>query len=83
MVRYPKTHLHIYSSPKSLMKFFVSFLGALGDLAVRFKYINDIQDETQWNESFQRTQQKLVVAAQRAKQEIAEGQAKALDYDKL
>ena len=45
------------------------------------EYINDLQDETQWNESFQRTQQKLVAAAQRAKQEIAEGQAKALDYD--
>ncbi|MEH1998651.1 MAG: hypothetical protein V7L00_07840 [Nostoc sp.] len=40
------------------------------------EYINDLQDELQWNESFQRTQQKLVAAAQRAKQEIAEGQAK-------
>ncbi len=47
------------------------------------EYINDLQDETQWNESFQRKQQKLVAAAQRAKQEIAEGQAKALDYDQL
>ncbi|MEH2387276.1 MAG: hypothetical protein V7K14_16165 [Nostoc sp.] len=47
------------------------------------EYINDLQDETQWNESFQRTQQKLVAAAQRTKQEIAEGQAKALDYDQL
>ncbi|MEH1929528.1 hypothetical protein [Nostoc sp.] len=47
------------------------------------EYINDLQDETQWNESFQRTQQKLVAAAQLAKQEIAEGQAKALDYDQL
>ncbi|WGV28113.1 hypothetical protein [Halotia branconii] len=42
-------------------------------------YINDMQDEIQWSESFQRTQQKLIAAAQRAKQEIAE----ALDYDKL
>ncbi|MEH2413646.1 hypothetical protein [Nostoc sp.] len=41
------------------------------------EYINDLQDEIQWNESFQRTQQKLVAAAQRAKQEIAEGQAKS------
>ncbi|QKQ73239.1 hypothetical protein [Nostoc sp. TCL240-02] len=47
------------------------------------EYINDLQDEIQWNESFERTQQKLVAAAQRAKQEIAEGQAKALDYDQL
>ena len=35
------------------------------------------------SESFQRTQQKLVAAARRAKQEIAEGQATALDYDQL
>ncbi|MDB9374909.1 hypothetical protein [Nodularia sphaerocarpa] len=46
-------------------------------------YINDMQDEIQWSESFQKTQQKLVAAAQRAKQEIAEGQAQALDYDQL
>jgi len=46
------------------------------------EYINDLQDEIQWNESFQRTQQKLVAAAQGAKQEIAEGQAKVLDYDR-
>ena len=46
-------------------------------------YINDMQDEIQWSESFQKTQQKLVAAAQRAKQELAEGQAKALDYDQL
>ncbi|MBW4675042.1 MAG: hypothetical protein KME52_13735 [Desmonostoc geniculatum HA4340-LM1] len=47
------------------------------------EYINDLQDEIQWNESFQRTQQKLVAAAQRAKQEIAEGKANPLDYDQL
>ncbi|MEA5506716.1 hypothetical protein VB735_27175 [Halotia wernerae UHCC 0503] len=45
------------------------------------EYINDMQDEIEWSESFQKTQQKLVAAAQRAKQEIAEGQAQALDYD--
>ncbi len=45
------------------------------------EYINDLQDEIQWNKSFQRTQQKLVAAAQRAKQEIADGKANPLDYD--
>jgi len=39
------------------------------------EYIDHLQDEIQWNESFQRTQQNLVAAAKRAKQEIAEGQA--------
>lgn len=47
------------------------------------KYINDLQDEIRWNESFQGTEQKLVAAARRAKQEIAEGQATAMDYDQL
>jgi hypothetical protein len=42
-----------------------------------------LQDQLRWNESFQRTQQKLVAAAKRAKQEIAEGQATALDYDRM
>lgn len=47
------------------------------------EYIDDLQDEIWWDESFQRTQQKLVAVARRAKQEIAEGQATALDYDQL
>lgn len=47
------------------------------------EYINELQDEIQWSRSFERTQQKLVAAAQRAKQEIAEGKATTLDYDQL
>ncbi|MBD2518015.1 hypothetical protein H6G93_24140 [Nostoc sp. FACHB-973] len=47
------------------------------------EYINDLQDEIQSSESFNRTQQKIVAAAQRAKQQIAEGQANPLDYDQL
>lgn len=47
------------------------------------EYIDELQDEIRWNESFQRTQSKLVAAAQRAKQEIAEGRATAMDYDQL
>jgi hypothetical protein len=46
-------------------------------------YIDDLQDEIRWNASFQRTQQNLVAAAKRAKQEIAEGQATVMDYDQL
>ena len=47
------------------------------------EYIDDLRDEMQWNESFQRTQSKLIAAARRAKQEIAEGQATAMNYDQL
>lgn len=47
------------------------------------EYIDDLQDEMKWNKSFQRTETKLITAAQRAKQEIAEGQATAINYDQL
>ena len=46
-------------------------------------YIKDLQDEGQWDISFEKTQQKLAAAAQRAKQEIADGQAKPMDYHRL
>ena len=46
-------------------------------------YIEDLQDEIEWDISFKKTQQQLVVAARRARQEIAEGQAKPLDYNQL
>ena len=47
------------------------------------EYIDDLQDEIKWNESFQRSQSKLVAAAQQAKLEIIEGRATAMDYDQL
>lgn len=47
------------------------------------EYIDDLQDEIRWNESFQKTQSKLIAAAKQAKQEIAEGQATAMNYDQL
>jgi hypothetical protein len=47
------------------------------------EYIADLQDENRWNESFARTQDKLIIAARRAKQEITEGKAVELDYDRL
>ncbi|MCC5659378.1 hypothetical protein LC608_20840 [Nostoc sp. XA010] len=47
------------------------------------EYIDDLQDEIRWNQSFQKTQSKLIAAAKEAKQEIAEGQATAMNYDEL
>lgn len=47
------------------------------------EYINDLQDEIKWDNSFAKTQSKLVTAARLAKQEIAEGKAVALDYEQL
>ena len=46
-------------------------------------YIEDLQDEMEWDESFNKTQPQLVAAARRAKEEIAAGQAKPLDYSQL
>lgn len=46
-------------------------------------YIEDMREETKWKESFSRTQDKLIMAARKARQEIAEGKASPLDIDKL
>jgi hypothetical protein len=47
------------------------------------EYLEDIQDETKWDRAFERTQDQLAAAARRARQEIAAGQAKPLDYGEL
>ncbi len=47
------------------------------------EYLEDLQDELQWNSLFRKTQPQLVAAARRAKQEIAEGHAQPMDYDRL
>jgi hypothetical protein len=47
------------------------------------EYIEDFQDEVRWENTFKKTQSKLVAAARQAKREIADGQAKPLDHDQL
>ena len=47
------------------------------------EYLEDLQDELQWDTLFKGTQPQLIAAAQRAKQEIAQGLAKPMDYDQL
>ncbi len=47
------------------------------------EYIADLKDELQWEESFEKTQPQLVAAAQRAKQEIAEGKAREMKLNEL
>jgi hypothetical protein len=46
-------------------------------------YIADLQDEKRWDASFQRTQDSLVAAARKAKQEIAAGRSMPMDYEQL
>ncbi len=47
------------------------------------EYVEDLRDEMQWDTKFQKTQQQLVAAARKAKQDIAEGKAAPLDYNQL
>ena len=47
------------------------------------EYLQDLQEEGKWQNSFDKTQDKLVAAARLAKQQIAEGKAQPMDYDKL
>lgn len=47
------------------------------------EYLADLQDEQQWDTLVSKTQPKLIEAARRAKQAIAEGQATPLDYNQL
>jgi hypothetical protein len=47
------------------------------------EYLADLQDELQWDTLFERTQSQLAVAARRVKEEIAQGRAQPMDYDRL
>jgi gamma-glutamyl:cysteine ligase YbdK (ATP-grasp superfamily) len=47
------------------------------------EYLEDLQDELQWDTLFKKTQPQLIAAARRAKKEIAEGLAQPMDYDQL
>lgn len=47
------------------------------------EYISEIQSEVRWESLFKKTENQLVAAARRAKQEIAQGLATPMDYDQL
>lgn len=47
------------------------------------EYLEDLQDELQWDTLFKKTQPQLIAAARRAKKELAEGLAQPMDYDQL
>lgn len=46
-------------------------------------YIEDTRDEMQWDESFARSQDKLVAAARKARAEVSRGLATPLNPDDL
>jgi hypothetical protein len=47
------------------------------------EYLEELRDELQWDNLCEKSQPQLIAAAKRARQEIAEGKAKPLDYDQL
>jgi len=47
------------------------------------QYFEEVQDELRWDALFAKTQPQLVAAARRAKQQIAAGQSKPMDYNEL
>lgn len=47
------------------------------------EYIADLEDEARWESSFKRSQDSLVTAARRAKQEMTEGRSMPMDYEQL
>jgi hypothetical protein len=46
-------------------------------------YLAELQDENQWDALYDKTQNHLVETAKRARQEIAEGKAKPMDFKRL
>lgn len=47
------------------------------------EYLLDVDEERKWDERFADSQPQLIAAAQRARQQIAEGLAKPMDLDQL
>lgn len=47
------------------------------------EYIQDLEEELKWEQSFKKTESNLIAASLRAKQEIAEGLSELMDYTKL
>jgi len=47
------------------------------------EYIQYLEEELKWEQSFKKTESNLIAAAKRAKQEIAEDLSEPMDYDKL
>jgi len=46
-------------------------------------FFQDFYDKLRWDYLFKKKEKKLVEVAKKARQEIAEGKAKVMDYNKL
>ena len=46
-------------------------------------FIAEMQDDIKWDRTFENSQESLIAAARRARQEIAEGLAEPMNYERL
>lgn len=69
----------------TLTKMMESLPASVQDQAVEHlrDFIAEMQDESEWDASFDETADKLIAAARKAKEEIAAGKAKPMDYEQL
>ncbi|WP_420629341.1 hypothetical protein [Candidatus Leptofilum sp.] len=46
-------------------------------------FIAEMQEESEWDALFEKTQDQLIVAARKARAEIASGKSEPMDYEQL
>lgn len=75
----------MHSSIETVVKMMESLPEASQNQIVEYlrDYIEELQDELQWDSLFKKTKNKLSEAAKQARKQIAEGYAKPMDYNKL
>ncbi len=73
------------ATTETMVKMMESLPNGLQDRVLEHirEYIEDIRDELKWDESFSRSQNKLIAVARQARKEISEGKAVPLDLDAL
>jgi DNA phosphorothioation-dependent restriction protein DptG len=47
------------------------------------EYLADLEDEQKWDETFAKSQEKLIYAAREVRKQITEGKSEPMDFDKL
>jgi hypothetical protein len=47
------------------------------------EYLVDLGDEQKWDETFSKSQDRLIYAAREARKQIGEGKSEPMDFDKL
>ncbi len=61
----------------------ITKLGTKVSLRTLWVCLLELEDELKWDTLYKKTQPGLIAAAQKARQEIAEGLSKPLDFDDL